>query len=208
MSTPGSFDGALADAAGGAGALVPVDVEPELTFFPSIEEMDAMPRGHGGRYTRADLRARRKGERGRPPGSRNKANVKFANYFIAKFGDPHDVMGEIMAMPLDALIEHMEAAQGGDAKHKPVRAIDAMRMKIEAADKVAPYVRGKQPISIEVTGRKDLVLLVPGLNVPTNVDPQTLSDAITEHGLAALDPESGELLMLPSPPDDDEGDDE
>lgn len=174
----------------------PPEVEP--SFLPSIEAMDEI-RGAKAKMDRGDLRQlRRKGERGRPPGSRNRRQEKFAQYFIAKFGDPHDMMGEIINTPLDLLVEMMDAAQGGDAKHRPVRAIDALRLQIECADKVAPYVRGKQPISIEVTGRKDVVLVVGGINAPDNVSKKELSDAITQHGLAALDPDSRELRLLPS----------
>lgn len=210
MSTePTGLGGALAD----RGAAAP-DLEPELSFFPSIEQLDNLPRTRGGRYGREELRnLRRHGERGRPPGSRNKRNVKFAQYFTQKFGDPLDVMGEIMAMPLDALLEHMEAAQGGDAKHKPVRAIDGIRLKLEAANLAAPYVRGKQPISVEVTDRKDMVLLVPGLNVSAEHDVETMRAAVEEHGLAAIDFETQELVLLPTNrtlapiPEEEDGDD-
>ncbi len=187
--------------------------EIERSFFPSWEEMDEI-RGRSASQTREGLRQlRRRGERGRPPGSKNRAQQKFAAYFIGKFGDPHDMMGEIMSMDLDVLIEEMEVAQGGDAKHKPVRAIDALRLKVDCADRIAPYIRGKQPISIEVTGRKDAVIIIGGINAPSDVDPQLLSDAITEHGLAALDPDSRELRLLPAsrriepiPDEDDDGD--
>lgn len=186
--------------------------EIEQSFFPSWEEMDEI-RGRSATATREGIRRlRREGAKGRPPGSKNRAQQKFAQYFIAKFGDPHDMMGEIMSMPLDVLIEEMEAAQGGDAKHKPVRAIDALRLKVDCADRIAPYVRGKQPISIEVSGRKDAVIVIGGINAPSDVDPKVLSDAITEHGLAALDPDARELRLLPSarridpiPDDDDDG---
>lgn len=210
MSTdPTGLAGALVDQAGSR----PAEIEPELTFFPSVADMDALARTNG-RLQREDLRnLRRRGERGRPPGSRNRRNVKFAAYFIGKFGDPLDVMGEIMSRPIDVLIDEMEAAQGGDAKHKPVRAIDAMRLKLEAADKAAPYVRGKQPVSIEVSDRKDMVLLVPGLNVLGDHDVETMRAAIEEHGLAAIDPDTQELVLLPTsrreePIPDDEGDED
>lgn len=213
MSTePSGLAGALADQGSGEAA----DAEPELTFFPPVADMDAMERERGGRISKETLRAyRMRGQRGRPPGSRNRRNVKFAAYFIGKFGDPLDVMGEIMSRPLDVLIDEMTAAQGGDAKHKPVRAIDAMRLKMEAAEKAAPYVRGKQPVSIEVSERKDLVLVVPGLSMGGDTDAEEVRAAIEEHGLAAIDPDSGELVMRASSvsyapiPDDDgyDGDD-
>lgn len=209
MSTePTGLAGAALDRAADAAP----DVEPELGFFPSVADVDAMPRVHG-RLQKSELRAyRARGQRGRPPGSRNKRNVTVAAYFVGKYGHPLDVFGEIMSRPLDVLIDEMEAAQGGDAKHKPVRAIDAMRLKLEAANAAAPYIEGKQPVSVEVSRRKDMVLVVPGLSVAGEGDAEEVRAAIEEHGLAAIDPDSGELVMRATrvrydPLPDDDGDD-
>lgn len=203
----------LAGAVGDHGGAAAVDVEVELPFFPSVADMDAMPRGQNGKIAKADLRAyRARNQRGRPPGSRNKRNASVAAYFVGKYGHPLDVLGEIMSRPLDVLIDEMEAAQGGDAKHKPVRAIDAMRLKLEAANAAAPYIEGKQPVSVEVTRRKDLVLVVPGLSMTGEGDAEAVRAAIEEHGIAAIDPDSGELVMRASDvrysaiPDDAAGD--
>src|SRR3546814_14214536 len=125
-----------------------------------------MPRVHG-RLQKSELRAyRARGQRGRPPGSRNKRNVTVAAYFVGKYGHPLDVFGEIMSRPIDVLIDEMEAAQGGDAEHTPVRAIDALRRKLEAANAAAPYIGGKPPVSFEVSRRKVTVLDRSRISVP------------------------------------------
>lgn len=167
------------------------------SMFPSIEQMDFIADGLAGKGNGLERMrvARRLHERGRPAGSRNRRTEKFASYFIGKFGDPLDVFGEIMSMPVDALMQMMIDLQGGDAKHKPIRAIDVLRLKLEAADKAAPYVRGKQPISIEVAGRKDAIILMAGNNVDLGeVSAQDARDLIEEFGLAAF---SGEMKLLP-----------
>lgn len=189
----------LAGAAADHVAVAAPEVEAELPFLPSVDAVDAMPRNVAGKIDKSELRAyRARNQRGRPPGSRNKRNASVAAYFVGKYGHPLDVFGEIMSRPLDVLIDEMEAAQGGDAKHKPVRAIDAMRLKLEAANAAAPYIEGKQPVSVEVTRRKDLVLVVPGLSMSGEGDAEAIRAAIEEHGLAAIDPDNGELVMRAS----------
>lgn len=196
MSTdPTGLAGAMADHSSSIGP----DVEPELSFFTTMEEMDAVDRPGGRRLNRSDLRdIRRRRERGRPPGSRNKRNVKLAQWYLAKYGNPLSVYGEIINTPDDVLMDELEALQNGDAKHKPVRAIDVKRLKMDAADRVAPYIIGKQPVSIEVNDRKDMVLLVPGLNVHGGHDVETIRAAIEEHGLGAIDPDTQQLTLLPT----------
>lgn len=49
------------------------------------------------------------------------------------------------------------------------------------------YVHGRQPTSIEVAERKDAVLIIPGINAPTDVSQVDLAAAIEKRGLAALD---------------------
>lgn len=49
------------------------------------------------------------------------------------------------------------------------------------------YVHGRQPTSIEIAERKDAVLIIPGINAPTDVSQADLASAIEQRGLAALD---------------------
>ncbi len=56
------------------------------------------------------------------------------------------------------------------------------------------YVHGRQPTSIEIAEKKDAVLIIPGINAPTDVSHEDLSAAIDKHGLAALDFEGMKLV--------------
>ena len=141
--------------------------EPQGSFFPSAERMDQLhDEANGRKLTRSDLRKlRRTGERGRPPGSTNKRQEKAALWFMAKYGSPLAVFGEIMAMPLDVLMDQVDALQGGDAKHRPLRGIDIVKLKMEAADKAAPYVHSKMPVELQVNEVRDFILKVEGITL-------------------------------------------
>lgn len=146
-------------------APLPATDEAQGSFFPSVERMDALAEElNGRRGSRKDLRSmRRRGERGRPPGATNKRQEHVAKWFLQQYGSPLAVFGEVMNMPPDVLMDMMEALQGGDAKHRPLRAIDAIRLKIEAADKAAPYIHGKMPTEVSLTTKKDVFIKIPGL---------------------------------------------
>lgn len=64
----------------------------------------------------------------------------------------------------------------------------AMRLKLSALKEVAPYVHGKQPVAIDVTGKADVILNIPGLT-----DPAHLAELV---GDAGLSPEALENLEL------------
>lgn len=135
-------------------------------FMPDPVQLD-MLRDERGRLPANALRTLRKAQHergvGRPPGAGNKASKQLAKYFIEKWGDPLDVLGEIINTPTDVLVEQLKLAQGGEAKHKPVRAMDAQLLRLKAVDIVLPYIRGKQPISIDLNTRADVILNIPGL---------------------------------------------
>jgi hypothetical protein len=79
-------------------------------------------------------------------------------------------------------------------------AVKALALQKQAAQEVATYVHGKHPVSVEVKGKADLVLLVPGLNAPI-MDPARLEDEVRARGLEAVDFEN--MVLLPSPDGED-----
>jgi hypothetical protein len=73
-------------------------------------------------------------------------------------------------------------------------AAKAFAAQVVAAKEVAPYVHGKQPLTVDVTGKADMVLLIPGLNAPAGVDARQLQAAVEAHGIDAIDFDSMELI--------------
>lgn len=56
------------------------------------------------------------------------------------------------------------------------------------------YVHGRQPTSVEIAERKDAVLIIPGINAPTDISQVDLAAAIEQRGLGALDFEGMKLI--------------
>lgn len=155
-------------------------------YLPDPEQLDLL-RDKSGRLPQDALSQLRKHNGpGRRKGSLNKASRQVAKYFIERYGDPLDVLGEIINTPTDALVEQLKLAQGGEAKHKPVRAMDAINLRMRAADIALPYIHGKQPIQVEI-GRKGAVILnIEGLTDPAHLAEYTDAPELTEEGLAQL----------------------
>lgn len=131
---------------------------------------------------------------GRKPGSQNKRTQDLARYIMAKHGDPLDALAEIAFMPPDVLFETMLLAQGGrQIKNKPLTGKDAMAVKMGALEDVLPYVHGKQPLQVDVKGRPDAVIFIPGLNAP-NAPGEVLQDAVEKLGVDSIRDKHIELI--------------
>lgn len=180
-------------------ALVEVSGREPGEFFVSAEQMDLLTDERGQPLPGA-LKAARQAERraeqqgaGRPKGSRNKRTQELAKWFIHQFGDPLAVLGEIMTMPVDVLYQQMVLAQGGEAKDKKITGKDALRLKREAAVDVLPYIHGKKPIEVDLKGRPDAVIFMPGMNAP-DVNKEVLQDAIEKFGIDVIRANGLELV--------------
>jgi stage V sporulation protein SpoVS len=75
----------------------------------------------------------------------------------------------------------------------------AWRLKLSALKEVAPYVHGKQPVAIDVTGKADVILNIPGLT-----DPSHLAELVGQGGLSAEALENLELAQFTEVEADDE----
>lgn len=161
-------------------------------YYPAADQLDLL-RNDKGRLPPDALRRVRLGGAaasrgpGRPAGARNKRNEKVAKYFVQQYGDPIDVLGQIMTMPVDVLYEQMVLAQGGEAKGKRVTGRDAFELKRQAALDVLPYIHGKQPISVDISGKADAVIFIPGLNAPSGFSPDQLTEAVEALGVQAIE---------------------
>jgi hypothetical protein len=96
---------------------------------------------------------------------------------------------------LDGLIDRL----GDIAKVLRVKpgdlAVKALALQKQAAQAVAEYVHGKQPVSVEVKGRVDAVIFAPGLGGAQPIgDPRMVEAEIRKRGLDAIDFEGMKLL--------------
>jgi hypothetical protein len=77
-------------------------------------------------------------------------------------------------------------------------AAKALMIQLAAAKETGPYVHGKQPISVEVTSKADIVVFAPEILKQHGLDPDQVQAAIAKYGLEAFDPDTM-TLQLPAP---------
>lgn len=217
------------------------------SMLPDPVQLEAF-RGTDGKLTAEAISVVR--GRGRPPGSRNKRQKKVADYFVAKYGDPLDVLGQLMTTPLRQLVDVLMEADGGAEREaklfemveeatthikslksivggeagrevafelsdaiekladaakaingKPGKlALDALALQLQATFRSLEYVHGKQPVTLDVNNKADLVIFAPELLKQFGIDAPSLHQAISERGLEAFDEEA--MTILPPPPED------
>ncbi len=58
--------------------------------------------------------------------------------------------------------------------------LEALQLQQRAAAELMPYFEGKMPVTIDMTARSDVHLVVPGLNAPLTDDLQEALSIIVE----------------------------
>lgn len=97
----------------------------------------------------------------------------------------------------------------GELKSKPGQlAVSALALQLQAARATAEYVHGKQPVSVHIEGKADMVLLIPGLNAPITEGTGELAQAVAKYGVECIDVEGMKLIPNFDGQDDDDGDDD
>lgn len=80
---------------------------------------------------------------------------------------------------------------------KRISADDVLAMQLRIQQDLMTYVHGRQPISVDVREKTDAVVIIPGINAPTDVSQQQLAEAINQRGLDAIDFEQMKLVAPP-----------
>ena len=116
-------------------------VQVDLPLVPA-EVLDALPD-----ETIARQQALRVTGKGRPKGAINRATADWRDFILSRYRSPLVVLAETYSRPV-----HDLAAELGCSK------LEAMQLQQRAAVELAPYVHGKMPVDISISG--DLPMLV------------------------------------------------
>jgi hypothetical protein len=105
------------------------------------------------------LRAQKQLGPGRPAGSRNKRTLEWANYLLSKYTSPLEVLAQIATAPIDEL-----SASLGCTK------LEALQEKRLAAIALKDHLHSKMPVSVDVTNRKVVHLVIGEIPGPPPPD--------------------------------------
>ena len=146
----------------GVGAAVEVaqTVEQRRETEREAAQQAMLPLGERGAEPPEELAAAEPARRGpgRPPGARNKRTVAVADYILSRYRDPLIVLAETYSRPTAELAEIL----GCTPK-------EAFLIQQDAAEKLAPYVRSRQPIGVAIDSRQTITLQVGTIDAPAAV---------------------------------------
>ncbi|MFN3991222.1 MAG: hypothetical protein ACK4IS_13300 [Erythrobacter sp.] len=137
---------AIAEAAGvlDGGA----EERPDTLGLPDVEDIQAIMRELDCDVFQAVREHRRReGKGGRKKGSQNRRNAEFRKFVLASGGHPGIFLQRVYDRPTDLL-----AAELG-CTHK-----EALDRQIRCASELMPFVEGKQPATVNLAVRGDMVL--------------------------------------------------
>ena len=113
-------------------------VEPvQLDMFAS----PALSRARNGRGEVIEALPERTGRPGRPKGARNRSTQAWTQYILSRYQSPLVFLAETMSRPATDLAAELECDQ-----------LEAFKIQMVAASKLAEYVHQKQPVSADREG--------------------------------------------------------
>lgn len=120
--------------------------------------------------------------RGRPAGALNRRNAKFRDYILSQHSHPGLALARTYDRPVELLAAELQCTLA-----------EAAALQVRAAAELLPYIEGKQPISVDLRRRHDVVLIMPGEGVS-----DATVDAIAREVNEGEQIEWGDLDELPS----------
>lgn len=70
---------------------------------------------------------------------------------------------------------------------KEISALDVWKEQLSELKDATTYQHGRQPLSIDVSTRKDAYVFIPGVNAPADMSPKQLGEAVERDGTEAID---------------------
>lgn len=85
--------------------------------------------------------------RGRPKNAKNKRSKKIADYYVQRYGDPLDAIGQMANTPLRQLVELLIEADGGEERE---------RRLLSAVDEAVDHIKNIRSLSGDIASQREL----------------------------------------------------
>jgi hypothetical protein len=100
---------------------------------------------------------------GRPKGAQNRSTAAWRDFILSRYQSPLIALAETFSRPLADIARELGFIVDGDAetgrKAKPEEMLELLKVQLQCAKELAPYVHQRQPLAID-GGDKGLINLV------------------------------------------------
>lgn len=158
----GGFSAGVSAAIEAAGPALPLRDAEQLVLMAEEAGADRVQAVHVGLAHRG---------RGRPRGALNKRSGAIRDWLLSTYAHPLETLAQVQSRPVDAL-----AAELGCTK------LEAAALQVKAAVELAPYLEGKQPVTIDLNKRSDVIMVMSAPGAA-----QELAQRIGETDLDGID---------------------
>jgi hypothetical protein len=117
---------------------------PRLAMLPDAQQVE-MFRNADGTLPKGVINEARR--RGRPPGATNKRNKRIADYFVSKWGDPLDVLGNLINTPLRTLVDYLIEADGGAEREEKL---------LEMVEEATAHIKSLRTIAGDAADKREM----------------------------------------------------
>ena len=148
----------------------------DLALIPDGEQLELIRDQVPDRDAGAAVKVLRTRGRGRPPGSMNRRNAKFRDQILALGPHPAVALQRAYSMPVEALAAELECSK-----------LEAFQVGVRAAAELLPYIEGKQPVTVDIREKHDVVLVFAGNGSVGGEQIDAIASQVNEHGVDAID---------------------
>lgn len=153
-----------------------LEQERDLALLADPEQLELIRDQVPGRDAGVAVQLAERRGRGRPAGSRNKRNAKFRDQILALGPHPAIALQRAYSTPVDVLAKQLDCSR-----------LEAAQLGIRAAAELLPYIEGKQPVTVDIREKHDVVLVMAGGAGVGAAELQAIADQVNADGLEALD---------------------
>jgi len=123
----------------------------DLALLADPEQLELIRDQVPGRHAGVAVAVAERQGRGRPPGAKNKRNAKFRDQILAMGPHPAIALQRAYSTPVELLAAQLDCTK-----------LEAATLAIRAATELLPYIEGKQPVTVDLREKHDVVLIMAG----------------------------------------------
>jgi hypothetical protein len=168
-----------------------LDQARDLAVLADPEQLELIRDQVPGRHAATAVAVAERRGRGRPKNSLNRRNAKFRDQILALGPHPAIALQRAYSTPVETLAAQLDCTK-----------LEAATLAIRAATELLPYIEGKQPVTVDLREKHDVVLIMAGAPGVGTAELDAIADQVRNGDepidWAGVTIEGGQIVADPS----------